>query len=82
MVADQLVVIRAVRYGIAVKEHMSPANALFIAEPCLISSHVTQAWLDQGNRIAAFWTAVSEGVDRLLEGPASARVMSGFPPQA
>ncbi|MAZ16686.1 formyltransferase family protein [Oricola sp.] len=56
MVADQLVVIRAVRYGIAVKEHMSPANALFIAEPCLISSHVTQAWLDQGNRIAAFWT--------------------------
>lgn len=35
---------------------MRPANALFIAEPCLLSSHVAQAWLGQGNRIAAFWT--------------------------
>ena len=35
---------------------MRPAKALFIAEPGLVSSHVAQAWLDQGNQIAAFWT--------------------------
>jgi len=34
---------------------MRPANALVIAEPCLVSSHVAQAWLEQGNRIAAVW---------------------------
>lgn len=35
---------------------MDPANALFIAEPCPVSSQVAQAWLEQGNRIAGFWS--------------------------
>lgn len=57
---------------------MRPANALFIAEPCLVSSHVTQAWLDQGNRIAAFWT-VSERFGRPRLNDRLSALASGAP---
>lgn len=57
---------------------MRPANALFISEPSLVSSHVAQAWLDQGNHIAAFW-AQSERFARPRLDPRLSAFASGVP---
>ncbi|MCI5077047.1 formyltransferase family protein [Oricola sp.] len=35
---------------------MPPSTALLIADPCLVSGHVAEAWLESGGRIAEIWS--------------------------